>query len=51
MSKHDGEREPLPKGIFNDFGAIWAPQKRPKIDKNLRALLGKGVLVLDCVGF
>ena len=33
-SKNDREREPLPGGIFDDFGAIWDPPKRPKIDQN-----------------
>ena len=46
-SKNDREREPLPESIFDDFGAIWDPQNRPKIDQNLRVRLGKGVLDLD----
>ena len=46
-SKNDWETEPLPESIFGDFGAIWDPQNRPKIDQNLRVLLGKGVLDLD----
>ena len=46
-SKNDRETEPLPESIFDDFGAIWDPQNRPKIDQNLRVRLGKGVLDLD----
>ena len=46
-SKNDREREPLPESIFDDFGAIWDPQNRPKIDQNLRVLPRKGVLDLD----
>ena len=33
------QREPLPESIFDDFGAIWDPQKRPKIDQNGRGTL------------
>ena len=43
-SKNDREREPLPESIFDDFGAIWDPQNRPKIDENLRVLPAQGVL-------
>ena len=50
-SENDREREPLPESIFDDFGAIWDPPKRPKIDQNLRVLPGNSVFVLVCVGF
>ena len=46
-SKNDREREPLPESIFDDFGPIWDPQNRPKIDQKVRVLPGKGVLDLD----
>ena len=50
-SENDREREPLPGCIFDDFGAIWDPPKRPKIDKNGRGTLIHSVFVLVCVGF
>ena len=50
-SENDREREPLRGCIFDDFGAIWDPPKRSKIDKNGRVTLTHSVLVLVCVGF
>ena len=50
-SKKDRKIEPLPERIFDGFGAIWDPPKRPKIDKNGRGTLMDSVFVLDCVGF
>ena len=46
-SKNDRETEPLPESIFDDFGAIWDPQNRPKIDKNGWGTLIHGVFVRD----
>ena len=50
-SKNDRKRELLPEWIFNDFGPIWDPPKRPKIDQNGWGTLGHSVFVLVCVGF
>ena len=49
--ENDRKRELLPGCIFNDFGAIWDPPKRPKIDQNGRGTLGDSVFVVDCVAF
>ena len=46
-SKNDREREPLPESIFDDFGAIWDPQNRPKIDQNGWHSSGDCVFDLD----
>ena len=50
-SENDRERESLPGGFLDDFGAIWDPPKRPKIDKNGRGTLIHSVFVMVCVGF
>ena len=50
-SENNRKREPLPGGIFDDFGAIRDPPKRSKIDQNGRGTLIHSVLVMVCVGF
>ena len=50
-SENDRKRELLPGGFFADFGAIWDPPKRPKIDKNGRVTLAHSVLLLIVLHF